>query len=171
MLTGKKLCKWSAEKRRTVMPSDLKDSLVGEGLGEKLVIVKSMFGECLNVYSEKEWDEHISKMRNSTEKTETSVWMIQHYVEGAVRCDIDAQGRFVLPKDETFRAMGDIGFCEYAKLDGVAEVIIRGSIDHAEIWSPDNLAEHNRKIREAAGKATNEELMKEFSGAFLDFAL
>ena len=169
MLTGKKLCKWNAEKRRTVMPSELKESLVGEGNGEKLVVVKSMYEKCLYVYSETEWKNHVEKLRDIPQKTKDKIWALRHYVGGAVQCDIDVQGRFVLPKDEVFQATGETGLCEYAGLLDETEVIIQGNINHAEIWSRKNIEEYDNEARERAGVKSNEDVMKAFSDELLEY--
>ena len=169
MLTGKKLCKWNAEKRRTVMPSELKESLVGEGYGEKLVVVKSMYEKCLYVYSEAEWQSHVEKLRNIPQKTRDKIWALRHYVGGAVKCDIDVQGRFVLPKDEVFQATGEDGLLEYAGLLDVEEVIIQGNINHAEIWSKANMEAYDQEARERAGAPSNEDVMKAFSDELLEY--
>ena len=168
--TGRKLCKWNAEKRRTVMPSDLKENLVGEGLGEKLVIVKSIYNKCLNVYSEAEWDKHVEKLREMPQKTQESIWAVGYYVSGAVTCDMDAQGRFVLPKDDLSHALGEAGLLEYAGIADVEEVLIIGNVNHAEIWSVPNWKAANERTRMGASAKTNDDAVSASLGTQFDYA-
>ena len=168
--TGRKLSKWNAEKRRTVMPSDLKENLVGEGLGEKLVIVKNMYDKCLNVYSEAEWDKHVEKLREMPQKTRESIWAIRYYVGGAVRCDMDAQGRFVLPKDEQFHALGETGLLEYAGIADADEVLIEGNVNHAQIWSKENWKAANERNRMGASAESNDDAVNASLGTQFDYA-
>jgi len=168
--TGRKICKWNAEKRRTVMPSDLKGNLVGEGLGEKLVIVKNMYDKCLNVYSEAEWDKHVAKLREMPQKTRESIWAIRYYVGGAVHCDMDAQGRFVLPKDDQSNLLGEAGLCEYAGITDVDEVLIEGNVNHAQIWSIENWKAANDMSRMGALAETNDDAVHASLGTQFDYA-
>ena len=122
-------------KGRIIMPAKLR-----EELGESFYITKGL-GGCLWVFSQKKWDEILSKFSDMplVESRDIS----RYFFSGATDVQPDAQGRILIPPK--LRA--------HAKLEKA--VTFAGLNNRVEIW---NTAEWNR-INEAADERAIEEQM------------
>lgn len=104
-------------KGRLIIPAKLR-----EQLGVTFVITRGQDG-CLDAYPNDEWDLFEEKL-NSLPSMKKGVRDIQRFFRsGATDCEIDNQGRILIP--QTLR--------EFASLD--KEVVIVGNGIKAEIWS------------------------------------
>jgi len=93
-----------------------------EELGDSVYLVKGN-DKCLTVYSLEHWAAFEAKLKS---EIGSQARKLQRAIcASAVRCDVDAQGRIVLPQE--LRA--------YAGLE--QEAVIVGVIDRAELWQPD----------------------------------
>lgn len=128
-------------KGRLIMPSKLK-----EDIGEKFVITKGLDG-CLFVYSQDEWKTFEDKLRTFPLTNKDARALIRFFLAGAMECEIDKQGRFLIP--------GNLR--EFAGLE--KEVVVIGVLNKIEIWSKDKWLkyseEENNSADEIAEKMSN----------------
>ena len=117
-------------KGRIIIPARLR-----EKLGQTVTITLSM-DRCLSVYSSESWDA-------LTEKVNALPYVRQHKMRPlfayAVRCDLDAQGRVLLPQN----------LRDWAGLS--KNVTVVGCNNHAELWDSDSW----RQIYEAESTPEN----------------
>jgi MraZ protein len=125
-------------KGRLFIPAKLRDEL-----GSQFYVTKGL-DNCLFVYPEKEWDE-ISERIAALPLTKSR--NLQRMLSAnATKCDIDAQGRIIIPP--VLRA--------YAGLD--KDVTILGVIKRAEIWDSKHWDEINNTFTSESMAADMEEL-------------
>ncbi len=128
-------------KGRLIMPSKLK-----EDIGEKFVVTKGLDG-CLFVYSQTEWKTFEDKLRAFPLTNKDARALVRFFLAGAMECEIDKQGRFLIP--------GNLR--EFAGLE--KEVVVIGVLDKIEIWSKDKWLkyseEENSSVDEIAEKMSN----------------
>lgn len=104
-------------KGRLTMPSKLRDDI-----GEKFVITKGLDG-CLFAYSQNEWRNFEEKLKTLPLTNKNARDFVRFFLSGAVECEIDKQGRFLIPAN----------LREYASLD--KEINIIGVGTRIEIWN------------------------------------
>ena len=128
-------------KGRLIMPSKLK-----EDIGEKFVVTKGLDG-CLFVYSQTEWKTFENKLRAFPLTNKDARALVRFFLAGAMECEIDKQGRFLIP--------GNLR--EFAGLE--KEVVVIGVLDKIEIWAKDKWQkyseEENSSADEIAEKMSN----------------
>ena len=111
-------------KGRLIIPSKLRDSL-----GEHFVITKGMDG-CLFLYPENEWEAFEEKLRVLPLTNKDARAFSRFFVAGATTCELDKQGRILVP--QTLR--------EFAGLE--KDVILAGSLSRVEVWSKEKWSEN-----------------------------
>ena len=104
-------------KGRVIMPVKLRDDI-----GEKFIVTKGLDG-CLFAYSLEEWHNFEEKLKNLPLTNKNARDFVRFFLSGAVECEIDKQGRFLIP--------GNLR--EYATLE--KEIIIIGVGTRIEIWN------------------------------------
>ena len=104
-------------KNRLIMPAKFR-----EQLGEHFVVTKGLDG-CLFVYPMSEWKTIEEKFREIPLTTKDARKFSRFFFAGAAECDIDKQGRVLIP--------GNLK--EYAGID--KEVVSVGVLNRIEIWS------------------------------------
>lgn len=105
-------------KGRVSIPSKFRDDL-----GGSFVLSKGL-DDCLYAYSVSEWDTFKNELL--TMRGANAQKIRRFFFSGATECEIDSQGRVVIPPN----------FREYAKL--LKEVVIVGVSNRAEIWNKEN---------------------------------
>ena len=104
------------EKGRIIVPSRFR-----EQLGETFVVTQGLDG-CLFVYSNEEWESFVAGLKNLPGNKEARQ-LQRYFMAGAVMCEVDKQGRILIP----------------AKLRTQAglekEVVFVGVLSKIEIWS------------------------------------
>jgi len=104
------------EKGRVIMPSKFR-----ELLGENFVVTQGLDG-CLFVYANDEWEQFVAGLRELPGNKEARQ-LQRYFMAGAALCEVDKQGRILLP----------------AKLRQQAglekEVVFVGVLSKIEIWS------------------------------------
>ena len=124
-------------KGRVIMPSKFR-----EGLGEKFIVTKGL-DNCLFAYSSEEWDNLQAKLKMLPFTDKDVRAFIRFFFSGATECEVDKQGRILLPQN----------LREYAGLD--KDLYVIGVSTRVEIWektrwetysgdenmSPDSIAE------------------------------
>ena len=92
-----------------------------EELGERFMVVRSIRGNCLKVYSMPEWDKYIEPIVKLDRKDSEVILRTLH--RNAAQVSPDAQGRIVLPT----------ALIEHANIKKSAFVVGCGT--YAEIWA------------------------------------
>lgn len=106
-------------KGRVIMPAKLR-----EDIGDKFIITKGLDG-CLFAYSQTEWENFEEKLKALPLAQKNARNFVRFFLSGAVECEIDKQGRFLIPAN--LRA--------HATLD--KEIVIIGVGTRLEIWNKD----------------------------------
>ena len=120
-------------KGRTIVPAKLR-----EGLGETFVITKGLDG-CLFVYSLEEWEKFEQKMQEQPQVSSSEMRkVIRFFLSGAMQCEVDKQGRILIPSN----------LREFAGLE--KDVVIIGVLDKIEIWSKDKWLAYSEQENLAA---------------------
>ena len=103
-------------KGRVTMPAKLR-----EDIGECFIVTKGLDG-CLFAYSQTEWTNFEDKLKSLPLTNKNARDFVRFFLSGAIECEIDKQGRFLIPSN----------LRTYAKLE--KEVIIIGVGTRIEIW-------------------------------------
>lgn len=112
-------------KGRLIVPSKFR-----EQLGNEFVVTKGLDG-CLFVYPNEEWQNIEEKFRNISMTSKDARKFSRFFFAGAASCELDKQGRILLPS--VLR--------EYADLE--KEVVLVGVLSRVEIWSKERWLDTN----------------------------
>ena len=112
-------------KGRIIMPSKFR-----EGLGDRFVVTKGL-DECLFVYSVEEWANLEEKLKSLPLTNKDARAFIRFFFSGASECEVDKQGRILIPSN----------LREFAQLD--KEIVVTGVSTRIEIWSKDKWESYN----------------------------
>ena len=112
-------------KGRLIIPARFR-----ELLGEEFILTKGLDG-CLSIYPMDAWEAFETKLRALPLTNKNARTFTRFFVAGATNCELDRQGRILVP--QTLR--------EFAGLE--KEVVLTGNLDRIEIWSKDNWLECN----------------------------
>ena len=104
-------------KGRLIIPARFR-----ELLGEEFILTKGLDG-CLSVYPMDEWKAFEEKLRALPLTNKNARTFTRFFVAGATNCELDKQGRILVP--QTLR--------EFAGLD--KDVVLTGNLNRIEIWS------------------------------------
>lgn len=126
------------DKGRVILPAKLR-----ENLGERVVISRGL-DPCLYVYTVEEWDSFEAKLDNLSLINEKSRKIHQFFMSGAVDCDLDKQGRIVVPPN--LRAVLGEG----------KELTLVGEGRRIEIWNESVWNEHISEVSEDIGALADE---------------
>lgn len=113
------------EKGRLIVPSKFR-----ELLGDKFVLTKGLDG-CLSIYTMDEWENFEKKLQTLPLNNKNARKFARFFVAGAALCEVDRQGRILVP--QTLR--------EFAGLE--KEVIFTGVLNRIEVWSKAMWEENN----------------------------
>ena len=112
-------------KGRLIVPSKFR-----EALGSEFVLTKGLDG-CLFVFPMKEWEAFEEKLRSLPLIDKNARKFSRFFLAGASTCELDKQGRILVPG--TLR--------EFAQMD--KEVVLTGMLDRIEVWSKEQWLENN----------------------------
>ena len=112
-------------KGRLIIPSKFR-----EELGETFVVTKGLDG-CLFVFSDEEWKAFEIKLKSLPLTNKNARQFARFFVAAATPCELDKQGRILLPA--TLR--------EFAGLE--KDVVLTGMLNRIEIWSKEKWNENN----------------------------
>lgn len=104
-------------KGRLIIPSRFR-----EELGDDFVVTKGLDG-CLFVFPNNEWQAFEEKLKALPLTNKSARQFARFFVAGATPCEVDKQGRILLP--QTLR--------EFAGLE--KDVVLTGMLNRIEIWS------------------------------------
>lgn len=111
-------------KGRLIIPSRFRDEL-----GDEFVVTKGLDG-CLFVFPNNEWQIFEEKLRTLPLTNKSARQFARFFVAGATPCELDKQGRILLP--QTLR--------EFAGLE--KDVVLTGMLNRIEIWSKSKWSEN-----------------------------
>ena len=127
-------------KGRLIIPSKFR-----EILGDEFVVTKGLDG-CLFVFPNDEWQAFEEKLRALPMANKNARKFSRFFMAGATTCELDKQGRILLPS--TLR--------EFADLE--KDVVLAGLLNRIEIWSEQKWNENNNyeeiDMDEIAGQLT-----------------
>lgn len=112
-------------KNRVIMPSKFR-----EKLGTSFVMTKGL-DNCLFVYSPEEWSIVEEKLKSLPMTNKDARAFVRFFFAGACECDLDKQGRILMPNN----------LKDYAKID--KELVIIGVSTRIEIWSKEEWNKFN----------------------------
>lgn len=112
-------------KGRLIIPSKFR-----EFLGEEFVITRGLDG-CLSIYSNEAWQEFEGKLRALPISNSNARKFSRFFLSGATTCELDKQGRILVPA--TLR--------EFAGME--KDVVFTGMLDRIEVWSKAKWNENN----------------------------
>lgn len=104
-------------KNRVIMPAKFR-----EKLGDRFVMTKGL-DNCLFIYSESEWSIVEEKLKSLPMTSKDARAFVRFFFAGATECEVDKQGRMVIPNN----------LKEFARID--KELVIIGVSTRIEIWS------------------------------------
>ena len=111
-------------KGRLIIPARFR-----ELLGEEFILTKGLDG-CLSIYPMDAWEAFETKLRALPLTNKNARTFTRFFVAGATNCELDKQGRILVP--QTLR--------EFAGLE--KEVVLTGNLDRIEIWSKEKWSEN-----------------------------
>ncbi len=117
-------------KGRLIMPAKFR-----EQLGDEFVVTKSP-DKCLYVYTNEDWKNFEEKLATLPITNKGTRQFVRFFLAGAATCEVDKQGRILLPA--VLR--------EYAELD--KEVVLAGTSKRIEIWNKDRYLADQKEYEE-----------------------
>ena len=111
-------------KGRLIIPSRFR-----ELLGEEFVLTRGLEG-CLSIYPMDEWVAFEEKLRALPLTYKDARTFSRFFVAGATTCQLDKQGRILVP--QTLR--------QFAGLD--KDVVLTGNLNRIEVWSKEKWSEN-----------------------------
>ncbi|WP_029504494.1 division/cell wall cluster transcriptional repressor MraZ [Lachnoclostridium phytofermentans] len=103
-------------KGRIIVPSKFRESL-----GEHFVVTVGLDG-CLFVYPSEEWQHFVEQLKNLPGNKEARQ-LQRYFMAGAADCEVDKQGRILIPSN----------LRQHAGLD--KDIVFVGVLSKIEIWS------------------------------------
>lgn len=105
------------QKGRLIVPGRFR-----ELLGDRFVVTKGL-DQCLFIYPNEEWERIEARFRETPLTTQDARKFARFFFAGAAECEVDKQGRILLP--QVLRAHAGIE----------KEVVSVGVLNRVEIWS------------------------------------
>jgi MraZ protein len=106
-------------KGRVIVPSKLRD-----GLGDSFVVTLGL-DNCLYGYPMEQWEHFVSDLQALPGNKEARV-LQRHFMSGAALCDVDKQGRILIPTGLRIKAGLE------------KDVVFTGDMNKINIWSKEN---------------------------------
>ena len=104
-------------KGRVILPAKIR-----EDKGDKFIVTKGLDG-CLFGFSQNEWTNFEEKLKTLPLTNKNARTFSRFFVAGATTCELDRQGRILVP--QTLR--------EFAGLE--KDVVLTGNLNRIEVWS------------------------------------
>jgi len=130
-------------KGRLIIPAKLRDAL-----GEEFYMAPGLEDGCIDVYPEEEWEKFMESLNNLPNSKARIRDLKRYYRANAVCCNVDNQGRTVVPQE----LREDAGI--------VKDVVVIGNGRKAEIWNTEvwranakDPAETRRELRQMVEEA------------------
>lgn len=133
-------------KNRLSIPAKFRDKLSG------LIYITKGFDHCLFVFTEAEWHLFQKKIKSLPLSSAKSRAFTRIFFAGAVECELDKQGRVILPQN----------LRDHAKLQ--KDVYVNGAGDRIEIWDACEWEEYTQSMA-----SDMDSLAEEMAGLGIDF--
>ena len=111
-------------KGRLIIPAKFR-----ELLGAEFVVTRGLDG-CLFVYHMDSWGEYVEELKKLPLTDRNARLFKRFLIAGATTCELDRQGRILLP----------VTLREFADID--KDVLLAGMLDHIEIWNEERWKEN-----------------------------
>ena len=112
-------------KGRLIIPAKFRETL-----GEEFILTRGLDG-CLSIYPMDEWKSFEEKLKALPLTDKNARAFLRFFVAGATSCELDRQGRILIPS--TLR--------EFAGLE--KEVVLTGNLTRIEVWSKERWIENS----------------------------
>ncbi len=96
-------------------------------LGDRFVLTRGSEDKSLYIYPMDEWKKFVEKLQQLPTSKKDSRNIIRHFCSNATNCDMDSQGRILIPQELRDKA-------ELQK-----EVVFIGTVNRIELWSGENV--------------------------------
>jgi len=110
-------------KGRIMIPVPFRSVLLNNYGSRLLYITSAAFDKCLHIYPVDEWQNFEEKVRGLPQMKESVRFLKRRVVASAQECELDKQGRILVPASH--RADANIN----------GEVVVVGQIDKIELWN------------------------------------
>ncbi len=108
-------------KGRIMLPVALKKQM-NELLNDGFVIKRAVFNVCLELYPIKQWEELMAKVNQLNRFNKKNNDFIRRFTAGVRIVEVDATGRFLIPKD----------LMQHAGIE--RETVVSSAVNILEIW-------------------------------------
>ena len=126
---GEFLCSWASTITQSTRRAFDHPAKFREPLGEEFILTRGLDG-CLYIYPMDEWEAFEEKLRALPLTNKDARAFSRFFVAGATTCELDKQGRILVP--QTLR--------EFAGLE--KDVILAGNLSRVEVWSKEKWSEN-----------------------------
>ncbi|SFA80253.1 MraZ protein [Acetitomaculum ruminis DSM 5522] len=117
-------------KGRFILPAKFREDMT-----EGMIITRGLDG-CLYIYQKNEWKVFEEKLKKLPLTKKSSRQFVRFFMAGACECDVDKQGRVLIP----------VNLREYANID--KDIVIVGVINKIEIWNQQTWKESNEEYED-----------------------
>jgi MraZ protein len=108
-------------KGRIMLPASIKKQVQAE-LGEGFVLKRSVFQNCLELYTMSEWNKLMESINKLNRFNQKNMEFIRRFNAGVKLVEVDANGRLLISKD----------LLEFAGIQ--KEVVVSSAVNVLEIW-------------------------------------
>lgn len=109
-------------KGRIIVPAPLRELIYKKYDTAKLYITNAAFDKCLEIYPQAEWSRLEEKIGSLPRTDDAVAYFLRRVVASAMECEMDKQGRLLIP----YEHRQDAGIS--------ADVVLVGQLDKIEIW-------------------------------------
>lgn len=109
-------------KGRFIIPAPLREIIAKTYSTSKLYITNAPFDKCLDMFPLEEWSRLEEKLKTLPKTDEAVKYFLRRVVASAVECEIDKQGRILVP----YEHRQDAGIN--------SDVVLVGMLDRIQIW-------------------------------------
>ena len=133
-------------KGRTSLPSRFRDVLAATG-DARLVLTPSPFDACLHLFPMKAWEEFEAKIAALPQFEPNVIKLRRLYVSAAVECEVDKQGRVLVPNSLRDHAMLQKDVL-WAGMGQMVELWAREKWNESQSMTADERTEFRRAVAE-----------------------
>ncbi|HMK44584.1 MAG TPA: division/cell wall cluster transcriptional repressor MraZ [Dissulfurispiraceae bacterium] len=109
-------------KGRIVIPAPLREVIFSLYNNSKLYITNAAFDKCLQLFPAEEWGKLQEKVRSLPKSDEAVKYFMRRVIASATECEMDKQGRILVP----YELRSDAGIA--------SDIVIVGLLDKIELW-------------------------------------
>lgn len=110
------------QKGRIIIPAPLREIIFKKYNNTRLYITNAPFDKCLDIYPLEEWNRLIDKLRLLPQTSDSVEFFQRRVIASASECDIDKQGRILIPYEQR----------QDAEIQ--ADVVIVGMLNRIQLW-------------------------------------